>query len=164
MNKITKQDIEKCVKDVIQQKHIPSEERLRIIIAEEIEKYYEKEEREGLEAKLTRYQKDNGLKNVIWYILMWVYLPISMSVIRMFSIYTETFLNNLGAIELYHVLLLALFLAIMCLLAVGFVKLYDLLIKRENKVAKTIIFILIIYWLDIIWADAIPWVERIFGL
>lgn len=161
MSNITKQDIEKCVKDVLQQKHIPSEERLRIIIAEEIEKYHKREElkeTEGLERKLSHYK----IKNIFWYILMCAYLALGILVIRMCSIYTEIFFQNWGNIELYHVLLLIVAFAIVCFIAVGFVKLYDILIKRDNKGAKIIIGILIIYWLNIIWTEAIPWVERLF--
>lgn len=44
MDNISKQDIEKCVKNALSQKRIPSELRIREIVREEIENYNKKED------------------------------------------------------------------------------------------------------------------------
>lgn len=44
MDNISKQDIEKCVKNALSQKRIPSELRIREIVKEEIENYNKKED------------------------------------------------------------------------------------------------------------------------
>lgn len=78
-NNISKQDIEKCVRVVLQKKHIPGEDKIRQIVKEEIEKYHEKEELEqkkSFSKTVNDYFHEKKYLNIGWYTHLLFYFQI----------------------------------------------------------------------------------------
>lgn len=165
MNNLNKQDIEQCVRKVIQQSHIPDENKIRNIVKDEIKKYHEKEE---LEQKkpfseiFNEYFQNKKYKNIVWYILMWIF---SLFDVLGFKILTESIrqiIDNDKSINILAALAFVLIVIIILSLFIVFsIKIYDKMIEKSYKYAKIICFLEILFWCDIFLPSISSWIENI---
>lgn len=164
MNNISKQDIEKSVRDVLHQKHIPGEDKIRQIVKEEIEKYYEKEELEQkktLSEKINTYIHDKKFVNIFLYIGMFVLLFLFVIGFTTLIEFGQQIKNNFKMINFKVVLWAIITLLITACIGGVSIKVYDKMIKNDCKYARIICLLELIYWCNISIPEFSLWVEKI---
>lgn len=165
MNNINKQDIENCMKKIIQQSHIPDENKIRQIVKEEIEKYHEKEdiEQQKLFSKqIDEYFRNKNYKNIGWYILLFFVLLFAVFGFKILTESTQMFIQNYQNIEIINCIIFIILELVVTVFALYFsIKIYDKMIKENYKNARIICLLEILYWCDVLFPEVSQWVENI---
>lgn len=163
--RIYKKDVEQCVRKAIQQSHIPDENKIRVIVRDEIKKYYEKEELEqkkSFSEKFSGYFQNKKYKNIGWYILMFIF---SMFDVVGFKILTESIrqiIDNYNTINVLNALVFILIVIVVLSLFITIsIKIYDKMIEKDYKYAKIICFLEILFWCDIFLPSISSWIENL---
>lgn len=164
MDKISKQDIEKCVKNVLSQKHIPSEERMREIVKEEIERHYNKEEeiqKQPVSDKIKTLFTVENFKFLGWSVILFLFVLLD---ITGFKILVEG-PRQIPSIKSNHIVAANVFLFLTFILTVIFIsfsmKIYDIVIKKNHKIAKIVVIFSILYWSSIVFPELSKIIEKI---
>ena len=162
---MNKQDIEKSMREVLRQKHIPGEDRLREIISEEIKKYYDKEEqekREGVYSKIRKHISKREGTNIWWYILSFILLFIDVILFKFMIEFSDLIKVNFPHIRISVWVIFVLVFLILTLFVWVTTKVYDKIIYNDYKVAKVVFSMELIYWIRIAMPDAVEWIEKLF--
>lgn len=165
MNNISKQDIEQCVKKVIQQSHIPDENIIRNIVREEIEKYHEKEESEQKEPfsdRINEYFQNKKYKNIGWYIIMFFVLFVDVLGFKILTQSTQQLFQNFHDLNIINCILFILISFLITVIALYIsVNIYDKMIKVNYKNARIICLLEILYWCNVLFPNVSQWIENI---
>ena len=162
---ISKNDVEQCIRKVIQQGRIPDENKIRYVVRDEIKKYFEKEELEQKQPfsnKFNEYFRQKEYKDVGWYIFMFIF---SMFDVVGFKILTESIrqlIDNYNTIDVLIALVLILIVIVILSLFITIsIKIYDKMIEKDYKYAKIICLLEILFWCDIFLPNISSWIENV---
>lgn len=165
MSNLNKQDVEKCVKNVLQQKRIPGEEGIRKIVKEEVEAYFQREEQKQKEAfskKFVKYFREKKWMSIGWYILMFVllfFVAVGFAILTGASKQLITNYKNLVDIGAVIIVITSLFLECFAILLTMMI--YDKLLEKDHKHAKLVCLLEIIYWCKVLLPEQVTLFEYI---
>lgn len=165
MNTNDKYIIEKSIKNVIEQKRIPSEDKIRLIIKEEVEKYFKREEnkaKEPISVKIIDWINDKKYKRIGWYILMFMLVSIDVFGFKFLTSMSEALANGQVPKNLWSVPVIFLNATIILIVCLAFsIMTYDKMIKDNYKHAKIILLLEITYCCSLFYPSALEWIDRI---
>jgi len=156
------QDIEQCVRKVLEQKHIPGEDKIRRIIREEIKGYYkENEEKEKYPflTKFAMYFEKKKFLNTVWYLIMFVFLIVDILGFHFLTSGTEALLKQTSNGH-FGLFVMLFFVFIFEILTVFFtIKIYDKTLEINYKGAKVIFLLEFLYICKIVFPEWTAWIE-----
>lgn len=161
-----KREFELIIKEALEQSSIPDEEKIREIVKDEIEKYYEKEKEEKNEkflVKVKKYVKEKKHYIIYWCVPMNIMLAFNVASFSISRFFTEMIGKNLDKINLHIILMYILTLAITVILFIPTMILYDKMCQIDYKSTKISCFILLMYWINAFAPEITSSIDMIFS-
>lgn len=165
MNTSDKQIIEKIVKSVLENKKIPSEDKIRQIAREELERYYTKQENElkkSFSQRFNDYFHDKKYKNIFWYIIMWILTGLDVIGFKILVESSKQIIANSSNLNIIRALIfVALTIVVMSFIILVSMKVFDKIIEMDYKNARIICLLEILYWCNVLIPNASSFIENI---
>lgn len=169
MNNLSKKEVREAVREALSNAHIPSENVVRKIVQEEIQKQKdleEQKEKQGVLEEMGKFSKSpNKWKRILKYVLLFILIGVTCILITVLS----TMIGKVSKIisipfekKAIYFFMVIFLLALSTIVMFFALLLYDKMKVENHKYVKAVFITMILMWVQMVDPDLLEILQNIF--